>query len=303
MTEFETFADALAALLEQLNSDRLSNRLPPLKAKDIADAVGASPAAVYAWQSGTRLPRLEVLDRLASALAPNSPANALGILRTAHSKGLARAAKDLAAAKAAPPAPCFVNAAEIARREDDAAELWVFKWNRRFLSGNDPYLSRKARGLAASVTLGQEPDFPQIRYVYPDGDLVKQIAGGDVIQPEDYYAANSVVGLKNAFSGPVLGVDQAIVDKYIHFHAITDPGQLLQLGIPRLDIGLFMIVYKSEFVEKYRSRTEVFVELPVVVEPLGDIESTTTYWFKLPRERADALMSRWARVLRDITTD
>lgn len=299
------FKDVFAATLQRANEQRAGQGLPHLSIRDIADAVEASTGAVYAWLNGKRQPRPRMLERLAKLLAGDAADEAQRVY--GELSATVRASEPEAAGGRRKRGPAFLTSAEIAERQRYAKDLWVFKWNRKFLTKTDPSLYDALRAALASTN----PPPLRWHYVFPGLKVARDLVNvmglqpkGEELphEPEDMAAAESFKALLNNIKRDIPDISDKRISDVLLKHELSEISDVLALGIPRLDIGLFMIEYTDEAWRGEMGRqVDIFVELEAPEEE-DDGQGPSSpnppvYWVEMDVRLAVNTYERWQPIL------
>lgn len=285
----------------------------PLTIKEMAEAIGASRAAVYLWLNGQRQPKAAALEKMAEVFAAKESerreiySRLLDSLEQQERKAAeAEAARQRAISRTLP-RPAVLISSDIAAREKYARDLWIFKWNKPFLSADDKFLFSQIRQFIDDHDTAAR--IPRFHYVFPSKTVMKEMEDLKIGERvADYSARVSFRKLRDTLSA-TFGEGNSKYEGIILCHELKHLSDVLYLGIPRAEFGYFMIEYTAEGVELFGRSVDVFVEVdarvqtPPDVDPVdAEVERRETYWIELPRETAARMWETWHPVLDGLET-
>lgn len=200
----------------------------------------------------------------------------------------------------------------IADHINDASDLWILKWGRRFVSASDQHLIDALTAVMKRKAENKDYHGPFYHYVYPSPDLTLPSEDGKPPEPIDQTAYDSFLEFQYSLRDRLRReeglreITPQMITEVVHDHPIMKLSQVLRLGLPQLNIGFFMIDYLPDKQRELGRRSDIFVELdaPVLaadMDPLkGEPGQFKTHWVRLDPRVAESMRSRWWPVLVDL---
>ena len=311
-----TLGALLAHHWQRARDQAIASGEEPPNVKDIAAATWATRQSVYYWLSGERRPSASSLEAMANLFeADESSRRELysqllaALEASGKPKPLPRGSRQLAIMSG----PRVLLSADIAVREKYASDLWIFKWGKPFLSGDDSTLFSELR----RAIQGQKGVvFPRFHYVYPSEAVIREVQD----LPTDYHYPKSRISDSRALYSFV-NLERALRKEFgdslpegyaetIFKHELSSLADVLFIGIPRVAIGLFMIEYNPQGRDVYGRNVDIFVEVDSLVASFMQSpdqsemqESPQTFWIALPKSASKEIYDMWSPLLHEIETE